>query len=168
MTKIVTGKNITGMVIFDGPSRVENLHIFVLQNSMWVPAEPEDKLKLQQPILQKYKLKNNLNNYVGFIGFETNSKYMVYKIKDTENLRSTGFRCDQAGKKKTLAILNQIEGTAEESSKQTAFELCVRQEFTLRNYEMDNILKGNDITGKTWFLDTETAIINECEKKEKK
>jgi hypothetical protein len=158
------------MVIFDGPSRIENLHIFVLQNLIWVPAEPEDKLKLQQPILQKYKLKNNLNNYVGFIGFETNSKYMVYKVKDTGNLRSTGFRCDQAGKKKTLAILGQIEGIMEESSKQTAFELCVRQEFTLRNFELDNSLNGNDLNfkGKTWFLDTETAIINEFEKKEKK
>jgi len=167
MTKIVTGKNITGMVIFDGPSRVDNLHIFVLQDLKWVPAEPEDKLKLHQPILQKYKLKNNLNNYVGFIGFETNNKYMVYKVKDTENLRSTGFRCDQAGKKKTLAILGQIEGVMEESSKQTAFELCVRQEFTLRNYELDIKRNENDVI-KSWFLDTETAIINEFEKKEKK
>lgn len=168
MTKIVMGKNITGMVIFNGPSRIDNLHIFVLNNLSWVPAEPEDKLKLQDSILQKYRIKTNLNNYVGFIGFESN--YMVYKIKDTTNNRSTGFRCDQAGKKKTQDILKAIENAGldetEEDTKQTAFELCVKQEFILRNYEYEN----KKVNGKdtTWFVDTETAIINEFEKKEKK
>ena len=119
-------------------------------------------MRLKEPILQKYRLKGNLNNYVGFIGFETNKKYMVYKVKDTLNARSTGFRCDQAGKKKTLAILDEIESKETKETRDSAFELCVRQEFILRNYELNNE------KGKTWFLDTETAIINEFEKREKK
>jgi len=159
MSKVLVGKGITGIIIFDGPSRVENVHMFVLRNTTWVPAEPEDKLKLKDVILQRYRLKSNLNNYVGFIGFETNKKYMVYKVKDTINERSTGFRCDQAGKKKTMAILAEIEGNETKETKDSAFELCVRQEFTLRRYELNNE------KGKTWFLDTETAIINEFEKR---
>ena len=105
-----------------------------------------------------------MNKYVGFIGFENNKKYMVYKIKDTENKRSTGFRCDQSGKDKVMNILNDIEDDTRyipKVTKDSALELCVRQEFTLRSYQL---LK---LDNKTWFLDTETAIINEFEKKEK-
>jgi hypothetical protein len=34
-------------------------------------------------------------------------------------------------------------------------ELCILQEFILRNYERDQK------DGKTWFLNTELAVINE-------
>ena len=165
-SKILTAKGITGMIIFDGPSRRTNLNIFILNKNtrLWVSAEPEDKRDLEPAILEKYRIQDNLNRYVGFVGFETNKKYMVYKVKDTENKRSTGFRCDQSGKDKVMKILNDIENDDKYISKQTkdsANELCVRQEFTLRYY---NYTQLDDLT---WFLDTETAIINEFEKKEK-
>jgi hypothetical protein len=164
LSKIIVSKGLTGMIMFNGPSRVENLNIFVLENDKWIPAKPEDKRDLGEAILRKYRLKSNMNHYVGFIGFETNKKFMVYKIKDTENSRSTGFRCDQSGKDKIIKLLNDIESDEKYASKGTkdgAFELCVRQEFTLRSFENQNL------DNKTWFLDTETAIINEFEKKEK-
>jgi hypothetical protein len=171
MSKIIVVKNTTAIVIFNGPSRVDNLNIFVLNGKRWLPAEPEDILKLQEPIMKKYifsqKQLQTLNKYVGFIGFETNRKYMVYKVKDTTNTRSTGFRCDQSGKESVTEVLNNIEEGDKYSSKQTkdgAFELCVRQEFTLRNKAKNESLENN---GTTWFLDTETAIMNEFEKKEK-
>jgi hypothetical protein len=152
------------MVIFNGPSRIENVHIYILNNKKWVVASPEDKRDLQDAILKKYRLKSNLNKHVGFIGFETNKKYMVYKVKDTKNERSTGFRCDQSGKEKIIQLLNDIETDdkyAPKVTKDGALELCVRQEFTLRSFEKQKL------ENKTWFLDTETAIINEFEKKEK-
>jgi len=164
LTKIIVSKGITGIVIFNGPSRVENLNIYILDNNKWIEGGQEDKRDLEDAILRKYKLKSNLNHYVGFIGFETNKKYMVYKVKDTENERSTGFRCDQSGKDKIIKLLNDIESDEKYASKLTkdgAFELCVRQEFTLRSFEREKL------DNKTWFLDTETAIINEFEKKEK-
>ena len=164
LSKILVSKGLTGMVIFDGPSRVENLHIFILEDDTWIVAKPEDKRDLERAILTKYKLKSNMNNYVGFIGFETKRKFMVYKVKDTKNARSTGFRCDQSGKENIIKLLNDIEmgdKYVTKGTKDGAFELCVRQEFTLRSFEMQNL------DSKTWFLDTETAIINEFEKKEK-
>jgi len=163
--KIIVAKGITGIVIFNGPSRIENLNIFILDEDKWIPAQPEDKKDLEPAILKKYKLKTNLSHYVGFIGFETNKKYMVYQVKDTTNERSTGFRCDQSGKEKIINLLNDIESDDRFTSKVTkdgAKELCVRQELTLRIFELQNIDK------KTWFLDTETAIINEFQKKEKR
>jgi hypothetical protein len=163
-TKEIVAKGLTGIVLFNGPSRVENLNIFVLDNDKWIKASPEDKKDLQNSILKKYELKTKLNNYVGFIGFETNKKYMVYQIKDTENKRSTGFRCDQAGKENIINLLNDIESNdrfAPKITKDGANELCVRQELTLRSFQKIKLEE------KTWFLDTETAIINEFQKKEK-
>jgi len=164
LSKFIVSKGITAIVLFNGPSRIDNLNIYILDDNRWIEAKPEDKRDLQEAILKKYRLKSNLNQYVGFIGFETNKKYMVYKVKDTSNNRSTGYRCDQSGKEKIIRILNDIETDDRYASKVTkdgATELCVRQEFTLRSFEKQKL------DNKSWFLDTETAIINEFEKKEK-
>ena len=164
-SKIIVYKRITAVVIYDGSSSRENLRVFVLNGKEWLPAEPEDKRALSPEIDRKYRLKgkDNLNAYVGFIGFETAKKYMVYKVKDTTNERSNGYRCDQAGKEKVIDVLNEIDGENRfpyKETKDSAFELCVRQELTLRNKQKED----NEII---WFLDTETAIYNEFEKKEK-
>ena len=173
-SKFVVAKGITGIVIFDGPSRVNNLNIFILDDDKWVQAKPEDKRDLGDAILKKYRLKTNLNHYVGFIGFENNNKYMVCQIKDTKNGRSTGFRCDQAGKNKIITILRNIDSDDRFISKvlkkkdaegsengEGAKELYIRAELTLRIFE------NRKLNNKTWFVDTETAIINEFQKKEK-
>ena len=168
LSKLIVSKKLTGIVIFNGPSRIENVNIYILDDNVWIVASPEDKRDLEEAIFKKYHLKKNLSHYVGFIGFETNKKYMVYKIKDTTNGRSTGFRCDQSGKEKIIKLLNDIETNIETNdryaskvTKDLAVELCVRQELTLRSFE------NRKLYNKTWFLDTETAIINEFEKKEK-
>ena len=163
--KEISARGITGTIIFNGPSRSSNLNVFVLRDGMWVQGEPEDKRDLQTAFSKYLLPKNKLNNYVGFIGFENIKKYMVYKIKDTTNERSTGFRCDQAGKVRVVDILNDIENEVTYSSKGTKegmYELCVRQEFTLRSFQQRKL---DDLI---WFVNTETAIINEFEKKEKK
>jgi superfamily II DNA or RNA helicase len=164
-SKIIVYKKITAVVIYDGPSSINSMQVFTLNGKEWLPAEPEDKRALSSEINRKYRLKGkeNLNAYVGFIGFENARKYMVYKVKDTTNERSLGYRCDQAAKDKVIDVLNEIEGSERFSNKDTkdsAIELCVRQELTLRN-------KQKEDDGTIWFLDTETAIYNEFEKKDK-
>jgi hypothetical protein len=157
--KIIHGNNITAIVLFDGPSRSNNLKLFVLKNNLWIDAEPEDIRDVIPLINEKYKLRNNLNNHVGFIGFEDKNKYMIFKIKETTRTRNTGSRCDQAGKKKTIDVLNEIVGdkkyTKENTRGVVQQELCILQEFILRNYERENK------DGKTWFLNTELAVIND-------
>ena len=165
-SKIIVYKRITAIVIYDGSSSIENLQVFTLNGKEWLPAEPEDKRTLSSEINRKYRLKGkeNLNAYVGFIGFENAKKYMVYKVKDTTNERSLGYRCDQAAKDKVIDVLNEIEGSERflnKEIKDSAIELCVRQELTLRNKQKED----SDII---WFLDTETAIYNEFEKKDKR
>ena len=168
-SKIISYKKLEAVVIYDGPSSIENLQIFVLNsNNEWLPAEPEDKRTLSSEIDKKFRLKESdvkkLNTYVGFIGFENNKKYMVYKVKDTVNERSTGYRCDQSSKDKVIATLGSIIQDPElmaNIQKDSSIELCVRQELTLRH------LKETDPT-KIWFMDTEKAIYNEFEKRDKK
>ena len=107
--KLIYTPTLTAIVLFNGPSRTENLKINILhKNNIWKPAESEDIRELGPIINEKYKLKNNFNQYVGFIGFEEKQKYMVFKVKDTTKQRHTGSRCDQAGKKKTIELLNKI------------------------------------------------------------
>ena len=171
-SKLITSKGITGIILFNGPSRKENINIYVLnkETNEWKPAEPEDKNDLEPGIISKYHLKEKMNKYVGFIGFETDLKYMVYKVKDTENKRSTGYRCDQSGKDKIMSLLNDIELEDKYISKVTkegVHELCVKQEFTLRSLEQQEREKPKN-KQITYFLDTETAIMNEFEKKDKK
>jgi hypothetical protein len=165
--KIIEHKKIKAIVIYNGISSIDDLQIFVLTGNEWLPAEPEDKLTLSPEIDRRYKLKekDKLNAYVGFIGFENLKKYMVYKVKDTTNERSTGYRCDQSSKEKVIVVLNEIEGYDKfenKTTKDSAVELCVRQELTLRHKQKQ---EENDTI---WFLETEIAIYNEFEKKEKR
>ena len=201
-TKVIPVNKVKGMIIFDGPSKRPkelvsdndkdngNLNLFVIRDGKWVPGEAEDKRDFKSTIVADYELtkaeKDKMNNYVGFIGFETNQKDMVFKIKDMTNKRSTGYRCTQAGKikkdkdkknKGIIVILNELEEVRFKldeidkikkfiprfsgESNESVFELCIRIELTLRSYENEKL---ND---KTWFIDTETAIFNEFEKREK-
>ena len=166
LSRIIVSNGIKAIVMFNGPSRKDNLRIYILNDSEWVPVDEENRLSLQSAIKNTYKLidPKNLAEYVGFIGFETNNKFMVYKVKDTKNKRSTGFRCDQATKQKLKSVFESIIDDDEyfdKIMKETSQELRVRQEFILRGYQK------NKFKNKVWFLDTETAIINEFEKKEK-
>ena len=159
--KIIYTSRLTAIVLFDGPSRVNNLKVNVLDsNNKWRIAEPEDIRELGPIINEKYKPTNtNFNNFVGFIGFEEKQKYMVFKIKDTTKQRHTGSRCDQSGKKKTIDLLNTILGKEQFTKDNTRGivqqELCIYQEFLLRMFERE---KKN---GKTWFLSPELAVISD-------
>jgi hypothetical protein len=199
---IVSSKSkLRGIVIFNGPSSLfndgsnnGNLNLFIQRGQEWVPAEAEDKRELFPLIKRKYKLTkdDHLNKYVGFIGFESNKQYMAFKIKDTTEERNTAFRCDQSGKNNIIDRLNEIESerleekryvkknlkkAKEENTEKTkdgAFELCIREEFTLRSFQkienskvITSAAKPKSAFKIVWFLDTETALFNEFEKREK-
>jgi hypothetical protein len=172
MAKVVTVRNTTGVILFDGPSRTENIQYFVLNptTKMWSKALNEDRRDLAEtlPALELPKFVANspqspLNDHIGFIGFETNLQYMVYKVKNMMNSRSIGFRCDFVGKGKVVEFMNQLEHTDKYSSKmsENAEELCVRQEMMMRAFNLEKR------DGKVWFVPTEVAIMNEFERKDK-
>ena len=117
---------------------------------------------------QKNREKLPHNNIIGFIGYEKNNRYLVFKTKDMSSKRDTGARCDESGKLKTLQKLNEIVGENKYTNENTKLEknsdgniikeavghveLCVLQEFILRYF---NTIKREN---KRWFLTPEMAI----------
>ena len=141
-------------------------------NNTWVETEPEDDINIDKSarIKELHALtKNQFSNTLGFIGYEKNNKYLVFKTKNMELKRNTGARCDEAGKHKTIDALNSIIGHDKYNKENTKLikdkkgnviqaamgqtELCILQEFILRFF--NEIRKDN----KIWFVNTEVALL---------
>ena len=125
------------------------------RTNRWLEAEPEDQREINI-YLESLEKPSNLNTLVGFIDYEIKThSYMVFKVKNMVEKRNVGARCDNAGKKDTIKLLNSIYGmekfTKENTKGIVQSELCATQEFTMRYY--NKIQKD----GNTWFLDTESA-----------
>ena len=112
--------------------------------------------------------KDDYNTIVGFIGYEKGNANLAFKTKNMMSKRDTGARCDEAGKAKNMAKINEIIGEDKYSNESTKAikdedgniiseaignaELCVLEEYILRYF---NEVKHND---KKWFFTPEMAI----------
>jgi hypothetical protein len=161
-------KNITAFIMFKLNKRV----IMMLdENNRWIEAEPEDQREIASSKQAKDFLAFNPEEYnriVGFMGYEKNNKYLVFKTKDMNSKRDTGARCDEATKNKNLSKINEIIGIEKYTNENTKIikdgdgnvlqeavgnvELCVLEEFILRYFNESRE------KGKKWFLTPEMAI----------
>lgn len=161
-------KNFTSFVMYNLNKRM----IMILnRNNKWVEAEPEDQREIASSKEAKEFLTMKTEDYnriVGFIGYEKNNRYLVFKSKDMSSKRDTGARCDEAGKIKTIQKINEIMGEIKYTNENTKaekdsdgnviqeaighVELCVLQEFILRYF---NTIKREN---KNWFFTPEMAI----------
>jgi len=167
-TNSITTKKFTVFIMYNLSKR---LIMILNENNKWVEAEPEDQREIAATKEAKEYLTMNpveYNKIIGFIGYEKNNRYFVFKTKDMESKRDTGARCDEAGKEKTIQKINAIVGETKFTNENTKVkkdtdgnvvseavghtELCVYQEFILRYF---NAIKQND---KKWFLTPEMAI----------
>jgi hypothetical protein len=166
--KSIKTKNFDVMILYKLNKRM----IMILNDTNeWVEATPEDQLEIANAKETKQVLNINIesfNKIIGFIGYEKNNKYFVFKTKDMTSKRDTGARCDESGKEKTLKKLNEIIGTVKYTNENTKMEkdkdgnvireatghveLCILEEFLLRFF--DAIKEHN----KKWFLSPEMAI----------
>ena len=164
---IVT-KDLRAIVMYNIGKRV----IVILDdNNKWIEAGPEDQREIATSKEAKTELTFDVKEYnkiIGFIGYERNNKFLVFKTKDMSSSRDTGARCNQAGKDKTMKKLNDIIGENRYTNETTKAkkdtdgnvisqaigdsQLCVIQEFILRYF---NVTKKDD---KKWFLTPEQAI----------
>jgi hypothetical protein len=82
---------------------------------------------------------------------------VVFKTKDMKAKRTTGARCDQATKAKSLVILSKILGeekyTKENTKTIVDTGICIMEEFILKKYNKERK------NGKVWFLTPEAAKI---------
>jgi hypothetical protein len=130
-------------------------------DNTWNEAEPEEKneILLNNEIRHKWIInKTKLNKIIGFISADNKNKYKVFKTKNTTVNRNSGARCDEAGKAKTIKLLNDIVGyewlNKENTKKLIQVDLCILEEIFLRFLNKTN--KDN----KIWFLDSNIAIFN--------
>jgi hypothetical protein len=167
--KSITTKNFNAMILYNLNKR--KIMIFNNKTKKWIDAEPEDQREIAETSEVRDLLDFKVSDYnviVGFMGYEKNNKYLIFKTKDMLSPRDTGARCDEAGKNKTMQILNQIIGEEKYTKENTKIlkdddknviqdavghvELCVMQEFVLRFFDK---IRKND---KKWFLSPDMAL----------
>jgi len=136
-------------------------HLLVKGSDEWKSGQQEDYTDL---VPELKKLVIPLTNYNTLVGFITMFKkdYNIFKVKNLDDKRSKGARCDQAGKSETIKLLNEIMDDTVYSSENTKgrnkIEFCVLQEMYLRYF--DKTSKNN----KRWFVTPSEMIINGIEK----
>ena len=168
MKNNVLKESITFMILYN----LNNEKIMILSDTNeWVETNPEQKRKIANSKEAQDSVKFDINKYnkiIGFIGYEKNNSYLIYKTKDMSSSRDRGARCDEAGKEKTIKTLNAIIGETKYTNENTRIqkdadgnlihdaishdELCIIQEFILRYNQ--RIEKDN----KIWFIIPEMAI----------
>ena len=160
---VYDSKTTTTILLYDIHKSKGKEQIFIFKNDLnqWVEAEPEDKKEiLESPkVRESWVVKTSLmNKFVGFIGYERQNRYLVFKIRDNESNRNSGARCDESGKLKTIQRLNEIVGEERYNSTNTKTmiqqELCCLEELLLRYF--NKIRKD----GKIWFLNSDIALFN--------
>jgi superfamily II DNA or RNA helicase len=154
---IIKGAGLTGIIMYNKDDR----KLLILNaDDTWVDAEREDQKDLTNAIKEKYTINaSQFNQYVGFIGYETTNKYLVFKVKDLLAKRTLGARCDQATKAKNLVLLNKIVGIDDKYTKDnikplTDSSVCCLQELIMRHYS------SREKNGKIWFLDHTNAKLH--------
>ena len=132
---------------------------------VWTDAKRSEILQLRELIKERVidfekNISKNMAQYVGFMSQFKSDNTMVFKVKNYQNKRSTGARCDQAPRESALRQILDIFSQTDTDEKIVALvktkkktELCVAQEIYLRYLQ---ITKQNS---KTWFVTPVQAII---------
>jgi hypothetical protein len=154
---MLDNKGIIGIIL----PKDNKQHLLVKGNEEWKNGQQEDYTDL---VPELKKLVIPMSNYNTLVGFITMFKkdYNIFKVKNLDDKRSKGARCDQAGKSETIKLLNEIIDDTVYSSENTKgrnkIEFCVLQEMYLRYF--DKTSKNN----KRWFVTPSEMIINGIEK----
>jgi hypothetical protein len=154
--QVIHVKRFSAIILYSSTKR--NIMIWDKNVKSWINAEPEDEIEVGEKIKEQFQIKSDtFSNIVGFIGFEKNNRYLVFKVKETKASRNKGARCDEAIKSKKILILNEIVGKDKYNKENTRgavqSELCSLQELLLRYYNKEKK------DSKVWFLSFELAMI---------
>ena len=124
----------------------------------WIVQLPEETREIlffpETKRFMEFRL-SEYNAIIGFLGFDKNNEELVFKTKSIAQLRNTGARCSEAGKKKTIELLNTLVGNQSYTdSSINQIGLCIIQEMVLRYFHHT---RKNE---KKWFIPPEMAIYN--------
>jgi hypothetical protein len=115
---------------------------------LWDIVDDKYSLSETQKVVKKKCETYTLNPIIGFIDYDKTDGY-AFKMKDLSNTRNNGSKCINAGKLKTIKLINQLIGeetfTTENAKNISQPILCIIQEFLVRHY---NVIRVD----KKWFL----------------
>ena len=140
----------------------DKLELYIVKEEKLVKAEPLDRNDFISKLRSKINKPSKYNFIIGFMTQVRGSKNIIFKTKEVDLKRNSGARCDQAGKKTIVKILNKITMSSDYTAENTKIlktpQLCGEQEFLLRYYQHTN---KDD---KEWFLNYELSILNEIKR----
>jgi hypothetical protein len=136
-------------------------------------AEPEDINEIYERADMILRISpEEYNEIMGFMGYDKQNRFIVFKVKNTTKKRNTGAKCLDKTNSDRLLMLNETIGenkfidkneidiSAEErangmipTKRMGKAMMCAVQEFMMRYY---NKTKKN---GKIWFLNFELAML---------
>ena len=145
-SSILNFKDYTFIVLFNKTS--QKILIYDKETHIWNELSETDEYTytLLQPAIQtKYNISDiNYAGLVGFIDYEPSNNNLIFKIKDMRFPRRSGARCDESGKANAIKLVNEllidtgIVYTSANTKTIVQQELCVLQEFILRNNNRKN------------------------------
>jgi len=124
-------------------------------------AEPTDVMDFKDDLINMRYNDDDVHIIIGFISYIKKTDTIAFKTKNITETRTTGARCDQAGKKNIIKTINMIYGSEYFNSQNTkgikTDILCVVQELLTRYYQSINL------EDKIWFVNLEQALWNKTE-----
>ena len=155
--------------------------LYKLNNGEWIKGLPSDKGKMENEITASVKsVKTQINDHFGFMSYDDKSETNEFKIKDNNNTRMKGYRCQQKPKKYVVSLFKKIIGDEDynlfknileknsygikklNSNNFNAIQICILLEMYFRIYSKNNT------NGKIWFLNPLEYIIKQKFDKQKK
>jgi hypothetical protein len=145
-TKIVNVSKSHNIYMYD--KSTPKIAVLNTDARIWEIVEDKYTLSETQKVFKKKCETYNLNPIIGFIDYDKVDGY-AFKMKDLSNTRNNGSKCVNAGKLKTIKLINILIGedtfTTEIAKNISQPILCIIQEFLVRHY-------NNTRPDKKWFM----------------
>ena len=173
---IIKNEKITGIYLNNKGTR----ELYKLVNGEWIIGENTDQQKITGEITVTISKVNRVNNHFAFMSYDPKSKTNEFKIKDNNDGKMKGYRCQQKPKKYVVALFKSVMGDDDyelfkdifnknnygmkhmDTNNFNAIQICILLEMYFRIYNKQN--KDN----KIWFLNPLEYIIKQAQEKDKK
>ena len=154
--------------------------LYKLNSGEWVKGENTDQEKIKDEITVTINKVKKINDHFAFMSYDARSKTNEFKIKNENDKKSKGYRCQQKPKKYVVAMFKDVMGVEDynlfkgsleksnygikklDSTSFNGIQICVLLEMFFRIY---NEQAKND---KVWFLNPLEYIIKQKMSKQKK
>tara|TARA_B000000477_G_scaffold75996_1_gene63886 strand:- start:127 stop:1362 length:1236 start_codon:yes stop_codon:yes gene_type:complete len=147
--------------------------LYKLSDGEWIKGENTDQEKIKDEVTITISKVKKINDFFAFMSYDARSKTNEFKIKDNNDKKVKGYRCQQKPKKYVVALFKQVMGEEDynlfkdnleknnygikklDSTSFNSLQICVLLEMFFRIY---NEQGKND---KIWFLNPLEYIIKD-------